>query len=284
MTAYEDFNDDVGLGEEDKKHVKPTKIERFTGDANTSYRVALMYFHPLEYTVAKALKKANPQVTNEEIAEKLKLFYAKKAEFFDKPVDKLEPHEKLDTSNTQFKKFNVHFKEGVGSVVSRLGKDGAEADKVWKALGDPKPYYLTIFLQYPTNKEGQVRKEGFAEGSHTILARLSNKTYETLHNTAGSLRENNLSIASQDLILKCTNKEFQNFDISAAGPALWLKNKTFASRMLKSAYEQYESMDSLFRQMSTADLQIKLGIGGSGGEDVGGGGSNEFDELLNSVV
>ena len=279
--AYESFDEDVGLGEEDRKHIKSSKVEKFTGDLNTTYRVALMYFHPLEVSIARALKRVNADVTKDEITAKLNQVLEKRAEFFQKKVEELAPWEKLDISSVQFKRFNVQFKEGVGTVVSRLGKDGAAADEVWKSLGDVKPYFLTIYLVYPADKNGKPKMDEMGS-AHTIIARLSNKTYETLHGTADALRQNSLSIASQDLNLKCTNKDFQNFDINPAGPALWLKNPKFASRMLKSAYEQYSEMDSMFRQLSTADLKIKLGISSGGSEEAFA--SNEFDDMLNNAV
>lgn len=279
--AYEEFEDDVSLDEEDRKHVKSTKVDKFAGELNHSYRVGLMYFHPVEFTVAAALKRANPQVTKEEVQEKLAIVLAKKAEFFKKKVEELAPWEKLDTSKVKFKKFEVQYKEGIGTVVTRFGKDGDDADKVWKTLGDVKPYYTTIYLVYPTDRNGKPKMEEMGS-AYTIVARLSNKTYETLHGAADALRQNELSIASQDLTYKCTNKDFQNFDINPAGPSIWMKNPGFASKMLKSAYDQYADMDKLFRQMSTADLKIKLGVSSAGTEESFA--TDEFDAMLNNAI
>jgi hypothetical protein len=281
LDTYENYDDDVGLGAEDKKHAKSNNLEWFKGEKGRTYRVALVYFHPLEANIYAALKKANPNVTKAEVAEKIKAALAKRAGELGKAVDQLAPYEKLDTSNVRFKKIEAHYKEGVGYAISRLGKDGPEADQVWKMMGDPKKYFTTAMLIYPTNREGELVKEQLANGWVVVPWRFSTKVYATFHARSSALRENNLSIASQDLKLTCTNTDFQNFDIDTAGPALWLKNPSFASKMLAKAHGLYEKLVP-FRELSTADLKIKLGIGGSTATEDGVS-DDDFNGLLDQV-
>lgn len=281
MELDDQFDDDVGLGAEDKKYARSNNLEWFKGEKGRSYRVAFVYFHPLEAALTKALRKSNPQVSKEEIAEKVQKALTKRAEDLGKPVDQLADYEKLDTTNVRFKKIEAHYKEGVGYVISRLGKDGAEADTVWKTMGDVKTYFTTAMLLYPTNREGELVKEQLTTHFQVVPWRFSNKVYGTLHQRSASLRENSLSIASQDLTLKCTNTDFQNFDIDAAGPAIWSKNPKFASMVLNKAYSLYEKLVP-FRELSTADLKIKLGLGGPLGSDQGVS-DDEFNGLLDQV-
>ncbi len=279
---YESFEDDVGLGAEDKKHAKSNQVDWFKGEKGRTYRVALVYFHPLEANIYAALKKANPNVSKAEVAEKIKAALAKRAADLGKAVDQLAPHDKLDTSNVRFKKIVANYKEGVGFVLSRLGKDGPDADVVWKTMGEPKSYFTTVLLIYPTNREGELIKEQLGSGWTVMPWRFGTKVYGTFHARSSSLRENNLSIASQDLTLKCTNTEFQNFDIDTAGPALWTKNPGFAAKVLGKAHGLYEKLVP-FREMSTADLKIKLGLGGGSAATEAGVSDDDFNGLLDQV-
>lgn len=281
---YEDFEGDVGLGEADRKHAKSNQLEWFKGEKGRSYRVAFMYFHPLEYALAAALKAKDPKISKEDLAETVKKALTKRAEDRGKSLDQLAPYERLDTSNVRFRRVQAHYKEGVGFVVSRLGKDGPEADQVWKTMGDVKNYFTTVLLVYPTSKDGSVEKDRLTNlGAYsTVPWRFGNKVYETLHQRSSSLRENSLSIATQDLLLKCTNTDYQNFDVDVAGPSIWSRNKDLQAGLLARAVELYDKLDP-FRELSTADLKIKLGIGGSTGTDAGVS-DDEFSNLLDQVV
>jgi hypothetical protein len=282
-----DASDDVGLGSEDKKYARTNQLEWFKGEKGRCYRIAFLYFNPLEASIVAAMKakakKEGKELVKADVVEMIGKQLGKRAEALGKPVDELAQWDKLDTSNVRFKKVEAHYKEGVGFVLSRLGKDGAEADQVWKTMGDLKTYFTTILLVYPSTREGELIKETLATDWKVVPWRFSGKVYETLHQRADSLRQNSLSIASQDLVLKCTNTDFQNFDVDAAGPAVWSKNAKFSSAVLSAAFPLYEKLVP-FREMSTADLRIKLGIsgGGSGSGDTSVT-DDDFNGLLESV-
>jgi hypothetical protein len=275
------YDDDVGLGAEDKKHARSNQLEWFKGEKNRIYRVSLVYFNPLKDAVARAVKKKNPAATKEEIIAAIQSVYTKKAESLSKSVDQLTEGDKLDLNNVRFKKIEAHYKEGVGYVVSRLGKDGSEADSVWKTLGDLKTYFTTCLVVYPTTLNGEVIKDQLTTNWTVIPWRFSNKVFRRLHDVADSLRSNELNICMQDLTLKCTNSDFQNFDIDGAGKALWRMNEKFSAKVLEQACPIYEKLQP-FRELSTADLKLKLGITDGGGTDTSMDGG-DFGSLIDQV-
>lgn len=277
---YSEFEDDVGLGQEDRKHAKGNQVDWWKGEKGRTYRVALTFFHPLEAAIIRAVKIKKPDATKEELVTAIKNGLAKRAEELGKSVDELADHEKLDYKNTRFKKIEAQYKEGFGYALSRLGKDGPEADKVWATLGEVKKYFTTTMLIYPTDSEGELIKAELGN-VRIVPVRFSRKVYETFHQRAAGLRENGISISSQDLKLTCTNSDFQNFDIETAGPAVWLKSESFKAAVLSKSFAMYGKLNP-FRELSTADLKIKLGMGGGGdsSESVGDG---DFSDLLNQV-
>lgn len=274
-----DFDEDVGLDPEDKKHAAPDRADRFKGEKGNTYRVALLYFHPINITIMRAAKKKNPEIGREALLEVGNKALAVRAEERGKAVDQLDEHEKLDLRRIQFRKFMAHYKDGVGYVVSRLGKDGKDADKVWKMMGDVRKYFTTILLVYPTTREGEIDKDRLSKGWAVVPWRFSGKVYGRLHQVAGGLRSNDLAIATQDLSLKCTNTDFQNFEIDGAGRGVWLKSDKFRDKVLEEAVKLYKELNP-FRELSTADLKLKLGLGGEVGEDVS---DDDFDDILESV-
>lgn len=282
MDGYED---DVGLDTEDKKHARGNQQEWFKGEKGVTYRTSLVYFHSLDVAVAQAAKKKavrdGTKVTPEQLTEFANKALAKRAEELGKAVDQLQAHEKLDLSNARFKKLMAHYKEGVGYALSRLGKEGAESDEIWKMLGEPKKYFTTLLLIYPTNREGEPIKEQLAHSWTLKPWRFGNKVYGRFHEVAESLRANDLTIVNQDLSLKCTNTEFQNFEVDGAGKAIWRKDPRFMAKVLEKAMPFYDKLVP-FRELSTADLRIKLGLpsGSSVADDVG---TDEYSSILDGV-
>ena len=274
-----DFEDDVSLEPEDKKHAATDRQDWFKGEKGNTYRAAIVYFHPIDIAVMKAAKKKNPEIEREPLLEIGKKTLAKRAEERGKAADQLADHEKLDLRRIQFRKFMAYYKDGVGYVVSRLGKDGKDADKIWVMMGDERKYFTTLLLIYPTTREGEIDKDRLSRGWVIKPWRFSSKVYGRLHQVASGLRSNNLSIATQDLSLKCTNTDFQNFEIDGAGRGMWLKSDKFRDKVLEAAVKLYKELNP-FRELSTADLKNKLGLGGEVGEDVS---DDDFDDILENV-
>lgn len=283
LDLFEEFGDDVGLDPEDKKHIQSSNTDWFKGDKNRTYRVALVYFHPLDISVMRAAHKKDPTLSKEQLLELGKKALVKRAEERNKAVDQLGEHEKLHVGRIQFHMTKAYYHEVVKYVVSRLGKDGSDADKVWRSLGDEKTYFTTCIVIYPADKEGEVDRDRLGKGWIVKPWRFASKVYDRLHQVGGSLRSNDLSIATQDLKIKCTNYDFQNFDIDGAGKAIWLKNDKLRDSILAAAIKTYPEVKRPFREMSTADVRIKLGLdsGGGVGDDVSD--DDEFDDVLADV-
>jgi len=283
-----DLEEDIGVdSDEDKKYGQSNRPDWFKGDKGRTYRAALVYFHTIDLvtvqTAKAAAKKSGATLSREDLEKVAKDALAKKAAGLKKSVDELTAVEKLDTSQVKFRKFTAHYKDGVGYVLSRLGRDGADADTAWKSLGDPKNYFTTVVLFYPCDKDGNLpKKDGELDKSRIVNDwyilpwRFGPKTIDSIWSVNKGLRSNDLTIADQDLILKCENSDFQNFKITAAGKSTWRKSPELMRRVLEKAALLYEKLVP-FREMSTADLKIKLGMStGNSGEDV----SSEMDALL----
>lgn len=291
LDQIDELEDDVGLEEEDAKHASNDKNKWFRGEKDRSYRVSFLYFHTAMITAVmnyrKQCKEEGKKPSREDEIKVAKEAMAEQAKRYGKDSwESLEPWQQLDIRKVQFKKILAHYKKGFGYAISRLGKDGAEADAVWKRLGDVKKYFTTVLLVYPTNNKGELDKEAFKRGDFTVIPwRLSSKVYGQLHEESSSLRANDLNIATQDLIITCTNSEFQNFDkMRVGGKALWRMHEKFKENILKLALEYYDDLVP-FREMSTADLRIKLNLdsgdgGGGSDEDVS---DSDMNDLFDNV-
>jgi len=286
LDAYEE---DIGVEPEDKKHATGNRQDWFKSEKGRSHLVAFVYFHPIAIAAALALKrklaKEGQTATREQMVEVGNRALAKVAEKLGKDVDALTEAEKLDINVAKFKKWEAHYKEGIGYVYTRMGKDGEDADAVWKQLGDIRNYFGTLLLIYPTVEEDgelTIDKDRLAKHWRLKPWRLSSKSYEAVHKLNASLKKNSTDIAHQDVKLDCTNSGFQNFDVNANGPATWRRNDKFRAMVLERAVKLYEKLDP-FRSLSTADLKIKLGIDdGAGGSDMDDD-TGDYNDVIDNV-
>jgi hypothetical protein len=265
-------------------------LERFKGEKDRVYRVALLYFHTLDasiYMAAKAAaKKAGKELDKAAVKAQIAEAFAKRAEELGKSVDELEPHQKLDTSAVNFRKVTTQFgkQQGVGLTISRMGLDGAEADKAWKMLEEPSHYYYTPILKYPTDRKGEVDAKSILRDGEVVPWRFSSGVFNRLIDINESLKNvgDGLNLANQDLKMTCKNPQYQNFDIDFAGKALW-RHPKLTEKFLPQAVAMYEKMvTSDVRSLSSADLKEKLNLSGGGdsGEDVA---DEEMDDLLGNI-
>lgn len=293
MAEYDPF--DVYDGDEavslDPKNKAPsTKTERFKGEQDRAYRVACLYFYSLEQSIISAsvaqAKRDKTEVNKDAARTAIKAALAKRAEERGKSVDELEAHEKLDLKQPRFARHKTQFcktEEFKSLLISRMGLDGPDADLVWKKCEDPRTYYWTILLVYPTDKEGTVDKEAILRDSSLKVWRFSDGVFNTLIEKNKMLKEisKDNSLASFDLKLTCKNAKFQNFDIDPAGQAIWLKVDKVRQHFLPKAVAMYEKMVDA-RKISTADLREKLGMGGGdSGVDVAD--DDEIADLIDNV-
>lgn len=286
---FEDYiENDIGLGEEDLKSVrKGPEIEWYKSEKGRTDRVSLIYFHPVDVVAVLDARKANKNITKEEMASIATKAREARAKELGKSVDQLTKVDLLDTSRVQFKSFQAHYVQGpgMGYFLSRLGKDGAEADSVWKKIEPPKQYITTLMLIYPTDRNGNVDKGRLARKEWKIQPwRFGPGRYKEIHDLNTGLVENDLSIASQDLKLECTETQFQQIKPSIAGKALWRRmaaeHPKVAEEILTQAVEFYDKLIP-FREMSTEDLRIKLGMAPSSSSDDDD--VTDFGDMLDQV-
>jgi hypothetical protein len=284
-----DLDGDVTL-DVDEKNVGGSKNDWLKMTAKGQLlRAAFVFFHTYDHNaVAKAskdAKKASKSLTRDEIQTIAKKALADRATELNKTVEQLTPTDKLDLKVAHFKAMKAHYQDGFGFALSRLGKDGPEADAVWKRLPEPKPYFSTLLLIYPTDEQGNLNKDAFVgqakDGTFKLVPwRFGNKTYEEIWKLNDGLRENTLSLGSQDIKLECKDPKYQNISVSFAGAALWQKNDTIRQQVLAKAIGMYGDKLMPFREMTTDQLRAKLGLGGSAAQDVS---SEDFNTMLENV-
>lgn len=281
---FDDYIDDVDLDPSNKP--ASNRVERFKGETGKVYRIALLYFHPLPVTIQKLLlrraEKEGKPLDTALLKETVDKALTKRATDLNKAVADLEDCEKLDTNAAQFKKYSSHFITDVGSVVSRLGKDGPEADRIWKGLPEARSYYSTVALFYPLDGSGNVDTKNIGRDAYVKLWRFSNGTFRTLISKNEMLGEYNQSLANSDLKLQCKSAQYQNFDIDPAGSALWLKSPSLKAKFLPMAYDLYNKLIDA-RELSTADLKEKLNLASGGGDSGADVGVDQMDDLLQNV-
>jgi len=285
---YSDFDEDVAL-DPDEKGLGGTRQDWLKmSKKGEVIRCAFVYFHTYDKNAVrnaiKAAKKDSKRLTREDVTKVANRALTQRAEELEKSADQLTETDKLDVSVAHFKAMKAHYQDGLGYVISRLGKDGADADAIWKRLPEPKMYFTTLLLIYPTDGEGTLNKETLArqikENKLQLIPwRFSSRVYDDIWKLNDGLRENNLSLALQDIKLECKETQYQNISVSFAGQAIWQKNDTFKAAVLAHAVNLYDKLIP-FREMTTDQLRSKLGLGGSATEDIT---ADNFQDMLDQV-
>ncbi len=277
--------DDVGLDDSSKKYTQ-TREEWLKMTKGQILRVAFVHFHTVDrnaVAVAKELAKSKgEQLTPTQMKAIGRKALEERAAQLETTIDKLTKAQALDLSETKFKQMLGHYQTGLGFILSRLKKDGPEADLVWKKLEEPKQYFTTLLLVYPTNQKGEItesEKQRLLTDWRLIPWRFSKPQFERVWKTNAGLKENNLSIANQDIKLECKDATYQNIAVDFTGPAIWQKNEKFRSVVLEAALARYDELQP-FREMSTDQLRAKLGLTAPASSDIG---TSDFDDMLSKV-
>jgi hypothetical protein len=268
--AYDDYESDLGLDDEDRKAAKSgDDIEWYKGVKGKTDRASIIYFHPVDVAAVMAARKKSPTMSKEDLLKVAKKAIADRAALLQKTPDQLTKRELLDLSQVHFKKFTSHFGgEGIGFVLSRLGKEGAEADEVWKKLDNHTPdskaktHFSTLLLIYPSNKDGEIDKTQFVEWAKNPVIKpwkFSPKRYDLIWKVNMGLVKNGASIADQDLKLECKDDKFQQIEPQGDGKATWLKVEKLKTIVLDRAIAYYDKLVPA-REMTTAQLREKLGL------------------------
>ena len=289
-TEYALDETDVGLDEDGKKFLQP-RDEWLKMTKGQCLRAAFVYFHTIDKnTVTKAMTEAakkSEKLTPEAVKTLARKVLEERGTALSKAPDQLTEQDRLDLSEVKMKKFWGTYQQGLGFVVNRLGKDGPEADAVWKKIAEPKLYFTTLLILYPTNAQGDItdaEKTRLTTDWKIIPWRFGKKTYENIWKLNNGLKSNGMGIHSQDIKLECKDDKYQQIDVSFVGAAIWQKHEKFRNLVLSKAMPFYDKLIP-FREMTTDQLRSKLGIGGSAvsttGADAASGG--DFTDLLDQV-
>jgi len=276
--GYDDA-DDFSLDAEDRAKVQGRR-EWYLVEKGRVDRIALLCFHNIDHTAVRQARRKTPGMSEEEIKTLARSVLDERAKSLGKSRDQLTKVERLNLEDLKFKRLAAHYREDLGYILSRIGKDGQEADDIWMKLSEPRTYFTTLVLVYPTTREGEVVKDAIAKNCKVLPWRFSGERYNEIYKRSASLASNNIMIASQDLSIECTDTKFQKISIDPKGPAIYRRNPQFMAQILTRAVEQYDKLIP-FREMSTADLRIKLGLGAGSSTDIGIG--DDFGNVLEAI-
>ena len=280
-----DADQDVSLDEYSKpKNDRDSMLPKFT--KGQTLRASLVYFRPVDLSAAArhraAASRRNTAVTADELRAVARKALEERASALQKSADALTQVDRLDLSEVQFKSMMASYQEGLGFVLNRKGKDGPDADAVWSKIAEPKKYFTTLLLTYPTDRAGNVDKERLATDWNLFVWRFGNRVYEDLWKLNAGLKDNGMSLSTQDLRLECKDEKYQNLAVSFVGPAIWQKNEKFKASVLSKAIPMYDKLIP-FREMTTDQLRSKLGVGGPAVSNVGSPVGGDFADLLEGV-
>ena len=248
-------------------------------------RASFVYFHPVDLNAVSKVREEYSRKGEKAPEDVMRLAARKalesRAASLSKTVDTLTQVDRLDLSEVRFKLCHASFQQGLGFVINRKGKDGPEADMVWNKLPEPKAYYSSLLLIYPTDRAGNIEKDRLTTDWKLMPWRFGNRVYEDLWKLNAGLKDNGMNLATQDLRLECKDQQYQNIAVSFVGPAIWQKSDKFKQMVLNPAIPMYERLIP-FREMTTDQLRAKLGLGGSAVSDVAVPGS-DFADVLDGV-
>lgn len=253
---------------------------------NQSLRASFVYFHPVDLNAVSRLaaehKSKGSVLPQDEGRVAARKALEARAAALNKSVDALTQADRLDLSEVKFKSMLASYQQGLGFVVNRKGKDGPEADAVWSKIADPKKYFATLLLVYPTDRAGNLDRERLSSDWRLVPWRFGNRVFDDLWKLHAGLKDNGIGLNTQDLRLECKDDQYQNISVSFAGPAVWQKSEKFKQVVLSAAIPMYARLIP-FREMTTDQLRSKLGLGGPAVSDVSAAGSSDFDDVLGNV-
>lgn len=284
-----EYDSDMGLDDEDRKAAQADSgPEWYKGVKGRTDRASIVYFHPVDVASVSKARKKNAGVSRDDLIKLAQKALSDRAASLNKAVDQLTKVEKLDLSEVHFKKIvSIFGGEGIGSVISRYGKDGAAADEVWKRLGEPKTHYTTVLVIYPTNASGELDKNQIKSwAANPILKpwKFSPKRYEAIWKCNRGLQKNGASIADQDLLLDCKEAQYQQIEITGDGKGTYLRSEGLKRLILEKAVALYDKLVPC-REMTTDQLREKLGLSsGSSSGSVSDVSSDEFNNLVENMV
>jgi hypothetical protein len=225
---------------------------------------SLAYFHRVDVNAVKRVRAkarmANHDASPEEEALAASIALEMRAEWLHKLPDQLTDAERLDVSAVQFKSFLGLYQPGLGRIVSRHGMDGCEADAIWKKLPDPRQYFSTQLLVFPDRGDGYVDVRATKAGRWKLVPWCFRpRTYKALWQLSDNLRQNEMSIATQVIRLRCDSTVPERISVSLASKSAWQESDDLRAEILNKAVRYYPTLIP-YRQISTEYLRRALGL------------------------
>lgn len=252
-----DPNETIGLGDDDRDKLR-RHVQWYSAEKGRTDRVALVNFPTILQSARRQILRANLKASIEEQRTTIAKVKRTLAEKLGKSNDQLTPGELLDSREVRFKQCQATFHKELGFLeIPHDLSSGEQA--VWRKVGEPRSYVYTLLLVYRSDRDGEVEREHASKGWRVVPWRFSPEKYETIRKIDKGLREDHSSVANVDLLLTCTDSQYQKITITQAGSALYRQNADFLRNVLETAASLKDRMTP-FRLLSTDELREKLGM------------------------
>lgn len=282
MGILDEIDSDIGLEAEDAGRIRSNRVNAYKGEKGRVDRASIVSFRNVIRDAVAAELRRNPSLSSSEaeaVAAKTKAALAKK---LGKPVASLTAIDELNLDKVLFRLSDIHYDErpGIGYVVSRMGKDGDEADAIWGHLPPAEQVMTCLLLVYPTDRQGEIIERRLSNGWQIQPFKMKEAKYKDLMKLSGSVGKNGGNIANQDILIDCEESTFQKLKFSGDGPATWRKDPAMVKAVLTRALQLQEHMVP-GKAMTTEELAAKLGVK-YGGKAAQVSSTEDVDEMINN--
>lgn len=142
--------------------------------------------------------------------------------------------------------------DGVGKVVSRLGRDGPEADELWSQGEAARTSYATLVMTYPRGPDKNLDRARVLAAPGIMRWTFSERTFTSLQKVAAG------SSGGVDLLATCTDERYQRIEFQRFKDCLWWDDEELREA-IQNRVTELESSVSPARRLSTEELAAKLG-------------------------
>jgi hypothetical protein len=222
------------------------------------------------------------------IGQKTKRFKAKEGETYRVSLVWVEANDDGSPNfdgKVMFTGCERHYIQGVGYFLHK----GPEFARI--AGGPPKQSVATIIALWPTDDRGRINQEALkkGEGIQTMPWTFSAERYDQIKR-----RNDHYPLTENDLLLSCTDTQYQKMDVSNVPGNLFRKMLTgdnkrgneLGAAILSQAQEIAQTIRTdMARELTLEQLREKMGGASampSGG--AGGGAAENVDDLLDDLI
>ncbi len=273
-------NESIGFSDEDNAKLHQ-RLHWYKAEKGRTDRVAVVYFPTILESARRQILRGNQNATIEEQKTALAKVKRTLAEKLGKSATSLTPGELLDTREVRLKQCRAVYNKDLGFL--EIPEDLSRSEQaIWDKLGEARSYFYTLLLIYQGDRDGEVEREHASRGWRIVPWRFSEEKYDTFRKIDKGLHEDSSSIANADLLLTCTDSQFQKITITNAGSAFYKQNTDFLGRVLEAAASLRDRLQP-FRQLSTEELREKLGMPATAVTPSSAADGFDFSEVLATV-